>query len=328
MATTTALIIIFTVLGVVIFLAYIGYRYHALFGYHYQVPKKAHQEPQFSLLNRKIILDDGYELTYNMAIYPESTHFFIGFHGLGASKESFGWFVKHARENRYSYLFFDQRNFGQNQPNATFDFKRLIIDCQKIIQLVHKQYAQNQRIVLIGHSLGAAIIAELTCQPAIQKLVFGCIFIGCVFKRHINPFIFFELSFKNVLNLILAVLFSRNRVIAPNFPKNLRTIYYQEYVTNIKKREIPLYYYSQSLQLSRNFAQNLADSQVKNLLVFRLGRDFFANLKLFDSFFNNLKRQKPGLIIKSAPQTEHVFDNDNASVQLISRLISQWIAET
>ncbi len=324
--------IIIILLTILLVLVYLLFRVYVLFFYNHYKKTKILKQSQFSKLNQRIILEDGYELNYQLKNYVKSKYFFICFHGLNESLKDFQWFSNFAKKHRFSYLSFDQRNFASNKRNSSFDLKRNFEDCIQIIKLIKITYPKK-KIILLGHSLGSAICAYLATDKFIKANVFGIILTAIVFQKYIyNPFLFLQPNVKNVVNLLLGIFFFSEIVISLREYKQdailgLTKKAHDNLFKNLNHKSIPLYFFAQAARYNKQIIMNLKHHQSSKIkfLIINHNKDHTTNLIGLNKELQKLK--SANLVVKNALNAGHLINKSESTAKVINQLIFEWINE-
>ena len=295
--------------------------------------KKTLRKPAFTKDKTKIIMNDGYPLNCKLKAYAKSRYFFICFHGLNGSISDFAWFANIARKNSLSFLIFEQRNFGDNTPNSSFDFKRNLIDCWTIIKLIKHQYPRA-KIILLGHSLGSALITHLILLPKVRRLIYGYIFTGLVISRKVyNPFVFLEFNLKNLVRLFFGLFFNSRKVISLRTFNHNRQLgvpirSQKKIYSTLTQRKIPLYFFTQAAYYNYRLVHNfrIFPSHIR-ILITKQSKDVLTDKRHLETFLQTQSRRFPHLTIVAAKDVRHTINDDHAAGIKLGHLILRWIVK-
>ncbi len=307
--------------------------YFLVFSRHDQIRHAPLIKPHFAPDKSKIIMNDGYSLHCQLQTRSKSKYFFICFHGLNGSMNDFGWFTKVARRHAWSFCRFDQRNFGKNPANSSFDFKRNLEDGWAIIKLV-KQTDPEVKIILLGHSLGSALITHLTLLPKVRRAVYGYVFTGIVVSRKLyNPFVFLEFNLKNFLSLIIGLFFYSQKVISLRTFNHNRALgvplrFQKKLYSSLTRRQIPLYFFTQAAYYNYRLVHNFATfpNQMR-ILITKQTKDRLVDQTHFTTFLARQSKRLRHLKIALAHNVRHTISDDRKAGIKLGRLIEQWIVE-
>lgn len=87
-------------------------------------------------------------------------------HGAGYTSQTWFQLIKSLQLASPSLCFvtFDMRGHGKSSPSNDFSFESLVSDAAKVIQKIVGGSEEIIEVFLIGHSLGAAVLAALPDQ--------------------------------------------------------------------------------------------------------------------------------------------------------------------
>ena len=307
-------------------------RVYFLVFYNYSKEQFRHK-PRLNLKTQKILLSDGYQLAYRFTTASQSKYLFICFHGLNGDMNDFRWFFKFAQNHRFSCVIFDQRNFGKNPRNSSFDLKQNLNDLITVIKLFKKHFP-SQKMILVGHSLGTALLTHLMRLPAINRIVYAYVLTGIVISRKVyNPFVFLDFNLRNLISLVIGLLFYSQKVISlRNFNRNVALgipIKSQKaFYTHLDRLRLPLYFFTQAAYYNYRLIHNFKFLRRQTpVLVMKQTRDVLVDKKAFTRFFQTQRQRLPKLKIGVAEGVEHAL-NSNYAVELrLQKIIKQWLAE-
>ncbi|ARU91259.1 hypothetical protein SCLARK_00584 [Spiroplasma clarkii] len=106
---------------------------------------------------KMFITKDQYELKINQKLIVDSEYLILGIHDFKTNKSEFASFAKYLDANtRHSYVFYDQRGVGANQPFTPGNQATLLADLDEILTELKEKYEKKIVIVASGKSaLGA-----------------------------------------------------------------------------------------------------------------------------------------------------------------------------
>ncbi len=106
--------------------------------------------------------------------------FIIVVHG-GPGESSYFYntdYISDHLENKYSLVYWDQRNSGASQGNSNSDnlnLPQMTEDLKKLVQLIKGRYGQNSDVFILGHSFGGLLASSFMTTGNYQSMVKGWI---------------------------------------------------------------------------------------------------------------------------------------------------------
>ena len=174
-----------------------------------------------------IILRDGYQVKLFKQVVATSNITIIGVHGLQGQKDDFKLLSSFCKKSQFSLITYDRRGVGKNEKN--WKFKSIatdIADLKDVINAVKTKYPQ-QKIIVFGESLGAAIASHATKN---NSQVTALIISNLVTKKNLYQF---SLSF--IIRFCCAFIFNSN-IQMPIYVENKDISSSNAHITNINQR--------------------------------------------------------------------------------------------
>lgn len=298
---------------VILIIVYILYRIYQIFhiDYHWEVNRHF---PQWS--NEGIITRDNYFLHTEFKFIDNSEYIIIGVHGMGASLTDFKPAAKFFTSHGISFLSFDQRGWGENEKWKYHTLGTTINDIKDIIIVLNERYP-NKKILLMGESLGSALIA--LAIKKLPKMIDGAILTNFVTKKQIlriKPVLFFQAiwGFLFYKHYQLPIIFDMEAFsINPNYIK-------KGIIRSKTNMNFTLLFALQAKKLSQQVPKNLNNSKCP-VLIIQSGEDIFAD---FDKIKKNNKKWRTGITYNFYKEGKHSILNE-PNINIILQDVLNWV---
>ncbi len=305
--------VILIIVLVVLIIVYILYRIYQIFHIDYRWELNRHF-PQWS--NEGIITRDNYFLHTEFKFIDSSKYIIIGVHDMGASLTDFklaaNFFTKHG----ISFLSFDQRGWGENEKWKYHTLGTTINDIKDIIIVLNERYP-NKKILLIGESLGSALVA--LAIKKLSKMIDGAILTNFVTKKKI-----FKMKPSLVFQTIWGFLFYKHYPLPITFDyKTISTNSNYIKKTTIRAKtnmKVTLLFTLQAQKLSKQVPKNINHAKCP-VLIIQSGKDIFAD---FAKIEKNNKMWRPGITYNFYEKGNHAILNE-PNINIILQDVLTWI---
>lgn len=297
----------------VLIILYILYRIYQIFHIDYRWELNRHF-PQWS--NEGIITRDNYFLHTEFKFIDSSKYIIIGIHDIGSSLTDFKLTAKFFTKHGISFLSFDQRGWGENEKWKYHTLGTTINDIKDIIIVLNERYP-NKKILLMGESLGSALVA--LAIKKLPKMIDGAILTNFVTKKQIfkiKPALIFQAiwGFLFYKHYPLPITFDMKTISSnPNYIKKA-TIRAK---TNMK---FTLLFFLQAQKLSKQVPKNINNVKCP-VLIIQSGKDIFAD---FDKIEKNNKMWRLGITYNFYEEGNHAILNE-PNINIILQDVLTWI---
>ncbi len=283
-----------------------------------------------SWLNKdQLQLSDGYNIFTESTFFENSAYIVIGVHGMGCSTKEFSYLKEFLSERKISFIAFDQRNFGKNK---SFKYKKLPIvveDIQEIVNLLVAQYGTDKKIVLIGESLGSAILS--LCLKHIKPL-YKAILVNFVTEFGLSAAVKTKWeTFNFNSKLLLALMFKKTI--------NMPTWCWSKWLVSDNKDLIKQYY--SNLQASNDYTYNfiylfhslifskkiptlLMQHQTTPILIVQSKCDIYLNWTKFETIKNAITTQNKNIAFHILPDQKHMLLSE-PNREAVFNIITNWL---
>lgn len=266
-----------------------------------------------------IILRDGYQVKLFKQMIDKSTVIIIGVHGLQGQKDDFKLLSSFCKKSQLSLITYDRRGIGKNEQD--WKFKSLgtdINDLKDVISAVKTKYP-NQKIIVFGESLGAAIASHATNN---NDQVSALIISNLVTKKNLYQF---SLSF--IIHFCFAFIFNSN-IQMPIYIENKDISSSSAHITNMNQR------YSNRQNWSLRFLMQFKKINKKSIVAISRSRLATLILQSADDVFSDFHQLK---INKKYWKKHHnyifIFDGKHALINepniedIFNNEIMPWISK-
>ena len=303
MSLLVILLIVFSVLFLIVFL---GIRVVFLFNYKLE---KVPQTHQVEINQNFIVLRDGETLDSYLFVSKKTKTLLIFFHGFGAHLHEFDWLKEYCKKRNYSLILPSRRHSGKNIDHADAKYNLGIEadDFTDIVRKAQQMFSQHQ-IIVLGHSLGAGLLAEMLGRKETQKLKAKFVLINTVTRYGaLNPTNFINKTWVDTFRFWFAVFWKAN-IFLKFQPwvtyfllhccqgcnnQHLFKLWklFEKYKSQPEKlkqkfsslklcvRKFPFYYFSNFLSLFYYNFRNLSKNKVNQIWIVQGEKDDFADLK-------------------------------------------------
>lgn len=266
-----------------------------------------------------ITLSDKYNVNYFSNFLPNMKTIIIGVHGLGCDKEDFKLAAKYFSEKNIGVFSFDQRGFGDNLSWKYKNLGIIIDDINEITKLIKNKYP-NVKIVLLGESLGAALVGWMN--------IYGYNIDGIILSNFVTNFYPIKINQKVFLQTLKGFFINSNTMINLFFDPKLISNN-KEYINLTNKRftknkgtNIKLLL--QARYMSKRVAKIITvqnDAQIPVLIV-QSKEDIFSNSKQITK--NEKLWRQENITFRLLAQGKHALLNEPNNAQLFD-ICFQWI---
>lgn len=237
---------------------------------------------------------DAYDLRWKGEINKNGQFIIVYIHDIVGSREESDSLIKHfVNDNDISVVSYDQRWYGENINQKDKNFGLNFSDLKEIVDYIHEYY-ENQKIILIGHGIGASLALACAGMPGIYKVFCGSLKISNNYLLNFNNkmAIFWSWIFSSKIKLTYKIEpedLSNNS----DFCKYLKKI--NDQYDSISVRE-----YIQSKNFLNYAIKKANKSNVKNIIILQ---------PLLSVFNNNDKLAKKLLKLKNGSYDLETFGN-------------------
>lgn len=298
-----------------IFTLFFLWRWYQIFHLDYSWEKRRHF-PQWT--KEGIITRDNYLLHTEHHFVSDSKYIVIGIHGMGASKEDFEEVSKFLKAKQISFLTFDQRGWGENNRWKYHSLGTTISDIADVINVLNERLP-NQKIILLGESLGSAVSA--LAAKKLAGSIAGVVLTNFVTKKSI-----FKINFKLFFKTVIGFIFYKHMHMPIKFDMQELSVNpeYIEYGNDRSMSNMPFttLYALQAKKISSKVVKNINESQAPALII-QSGKDLFADL---DRVKANEKKWRMGVTYKFYPEGKHAILNEPI-IKDILQDTEKWIKE-
>lgn len=266
-----------------------------------------------------IILRDGYQVKLFKQMIDKSTVIIIGVHGLQGQKDDFKLLSSFCKKSQLSLISYDRRGIGKNEQD--WKFKSLgvdINDLKDVISAVKTKYP-NQKIIIFGESLGAAIASYATND---NDQVSALIISNLVTKKNLYQF-----SLNFIIRFCFAFIFNSN-IQMPIYIENKDISSSSAHITNMNQR------YSNRQNWSLGFLMQFKKINKKSVMMISNSKLTTLILQSADDVFSDFHQLK---INKKYWKKHHsyvfIFDGKHALINepnikdIFNNQIMPWITK-
>ncbi|PVU97284.1 hypothetical protein BB561_000618 [Smittium simulii] len=150
--------------------------------------------------NKRVCIDSDKKISFNVyanGLGAETGPIYFFHHGAGLTALSFGLAAKYmfAADPTCTIVCFDARNHGQTEAENSSDLslERLVEDTKLLF--VNMFGDTKRQVILVGHSMGGAVIAELALNQDWCSSLIGIVVIDVVEGTAIDAFKFARANF-------------------------------------------------------------------------------------------------------------------------------------
>ncbi len=277
-----------------------------------KIKDNVHVQQAAEIREKVIILRDGYEVKLFKQMVDKSTVIIIGAHGLQGQKDDFKLLSSFCKKSQLSLITYDRRGNGKNGQD--WKFKSLgtdINDLKDIISAVKSKYP-NQKIIVFGESLGAAIASHAVKN---NSQVSALITSNLVTKKNLYQF---SLSF--IICFCFAFIFNSN-IQMPIYVENQDISSNNAHITNINQRysnrqNWSLRFLLQFKKINKKSIMEISNSKLPTLILQSADDVFsdFHQLKINKKYWKKhhsyvfIFDGKHALI--NEPNIKDIFDNE------------------
>ena len=257
-----------------------------------------------------ILLRDGETIDSYSFFSQKSDVLFIFFHGFGAHLHQFDWLKRYCQKHHFSLILPSRRHSGKNVDHVGTKYN-LGIEANDYFDISQKarQMFPKHKIIVLGHSLGAALLAEFASWKKTQKLQLQFVIINTLTNfRALNPFNFIENSWKGIGLFFYGFFFKRRQILQLQPWTSLLLLHccnncnnqYLKKITDLVKkyefqpkilrkklvpyklcvRKLPFYYFTNFLTIFYNTFRNLSKNKVDQIWIVQGKEDDYSNSKL------------------------------------------------
>ncbi len=266
-----------------------------------------------------IILRDGYQVKLFKQMIDKSTVIIIGVHGLQGQKDDFKLLSSFCKKSQLSLITYDRRGIGKNEQD--WKFKSLgvdINDLKDVISAVKTKYP-DQKIIVFGESLGAAIASYATNK---NDQVSALIISNLVTKKNLYQF-----SLNFIIRFCFAYIFNSN-IQMPIYIENKDISSSNTHITNMNQR------YSNRQNWSLRFLMQFKKINKKSVMIISNSKLATLILQSADDVFSDFHQLK---INKKYWKKHHsyvfIFDGKHALINepnikdIFNNQIMPWITK-
>lgn len=266
-----------------------------------------------------IILRDGYQVKLFKQMIDKSTVIIIGVHGLQGQKDDFKLLSSFCKKSQLSLISYDRRGIGKNEQD--WKFKSLgvdINDLKDVISTVKTKYP-NQKIIVFGESLGAAIASYAANN---NDQVSALIISNLVTKKNLYQF-----SLNFIIRFCFAFIFNSN-IQMPIYIENKDISSSSDHIANMNQR------YSNRQNWSLRFLMQFKKINKKSAMIISNSKLATLILQSADDVFSDFHQLK---INKKYWKKHHsyvfIFDGKHALINepnikdIFNNQIMPWITK-
>ncbi|WP_425381458.1 serine aminopeptidase domain-containing protein [Spiroplasma endosymbiont of Polydrusus pterygomalis] len=266
-----------------------------------------------------IILRDGYQVKLFKQMIDKSTVIIIGVHGLQGQKDDFKLLSSFCKKSQLSLISYDRRGIGKNEQD--WKFKSLAVDIndlKDVISAVKTKYP-NQKIIVCGESLGAAIASYATNN---NDQVSALIISNLVTKKNLYQF-----SLNFIIRFCFAFIFNSN-IQMPIYIESKDISSNSAHITNMNQR------YSNRQNWSLRFLMQFKKINKKSVMIISNSKLATLILQSADDVFSDFHQLK---INKKYWKKHHsyvfIFDGKHALINepnikdIFNNQIMPWITK-